>query len=484
MNSRQLFLNAGIAGNIPDFEVKEIVFDSRQAGPGKVFVALKGQHTDGHKYVKAALEAGCPVAVTEGSCEGCVVVPDTKIALTYLSHAFYGWPSKLVKLCGVTATNGKTTTTHMIATLLRAIDPKVGLVGTAGHYLPTGRIQPDISNPTTTPYPTVIDEYLSTMRDAGSKFAVLELSSFGLEGGRVIGLQFQSLGIGNITHCHHAKLHGTHENYVEIKLKSLGLLAPDGIATLNIDDEYYQEAVKHANGKRIITFGHNNGDIHLISYIPSMKGSNVTASIFSKEVSYEVPLPSLSNALNTLCAFGVVEGLGVDSAKHAKEIAHMIEIPGRWNWIDEGQPFTVVIDKANTPAALQTVIAHMDTQKPTRKIIVTNNVGEGDPKAREELARIASVGADLTVITYGVAKGEDLDFTVDQFAGFMNKHGGRYKVVKDRCEAIDWVIGQAREGDFIAILGRGDEDGMYVQGVWVEVDDRMQARKTLKERGY
>lgn len=484
MNSKELFIQAGIDANIPESEIDGIIFDSRQAGKGKVFVALRGSHTDGHKYINNAKNAGCEIIVSEEQCEGCVVVADTKHALANLSHAFYGFPSKSVKLCGVTATNGKTTTTHIIATLLRGVDPNVGLVGTAGHYLPTGRIQPDINNPTTTPYPTVIDQYLLDMKNHGSKYAVLELSSFGLEGGRVIGLEFESIGIGNITHCHHAKLHKTHENYVKVKLKSLELLSPTGSAILNVDDDYFEQAKNYAKNHRIITFGKNSGDIHVQNYRPNLKGSTIKASIFGQIAEYDLNVPSFSNALNSLCAIGIVKGLGIEPEPLLPRLASMIEIPGRWNWIDCGQDFTVVIDKANTPAALDTVADHMDSVNPGRKIIITNNVGEGDPKAREKLAEIASKRCDLTIITYGVAKNEDLDFTVNQFAEFMGKYGGKYKIITDRMEAIHWAVKNALSGDFIAILGRGDEDGMNIKGKWIEVDDRVEARKALNERGF
>ncbi len=484
MRARELFGKAGFAYSGPDFEVSEIIFDSRKAGPGKVFVALRGSHTDGHKFIDNAIGAGSEVAVSEEIGMSRIVVPDTKTALANLSHAFYGYPSRSLKLCGVTATNGKTTTTHMIAQLLRGVDPKVGLVGTAGHYLPTGRIQPDISNPTTTPYPTIIDEYLSGMKGAGSKYAVLELSSFGLECGRVIGLEFDTIGIGNITHCHHALLHGTHENYVKIKIDSLDLLKPEGIAVLNIEDQYYQDALSKVEGKKIITFGAKKGDIHIAGFKPTLKGSEVMASIFGKTHTYRLNVPSVANALNSLCAIGIAEAVGVQSAPLLGLLEQMPEIPGRWNWIDECQPFAVAVDKANTPAALETVVEHMESVRPKRKIIITNNVGEGDPKAREKLAEIASRTCDLTIITYGVAKGEDIDSTVNQFASFMEKHGGKYKIIKDRTEAIHWAINQAQEGDFIAILGRGDEDGMYIRGQWFEVDDRVEAKKALKARGF
>lgn len=484
MNSRQLFKLAGIEANVPDLEISEIVFDSRQACKGKVFVALRGSHTDGHKYIDNAKNAGCEIIMSEEKQEGCVLVADTKHALAYLSHTFYGFPSKSINLCGMTATNGKTTTTHIIATLLKGIDPNVGLVGTAGHYLPSGRIQPDINNPTTTPYPTIIDQYLLDMKNHGSKYAVLELSSFGLEGGRVIGLEFESIGIGNITHCHHAKLHKTHENYVEVKLKSLELLSPNGTAVLNVDDEYFDPAKKYAKNHRIITFGKNSGDIYIQDYRPTIKGSTIKANIFGKSVEYAMNVPSFSNALNSLCAIGIVEGMSINAEPLLQSLSDMIEIPGRWNWIDCGQEFTVVVDKANTPAALETVADHMDSVKPGRKIIITNNVGEGDPKAREKLAEIASKRCDLTIITYGVAKNEDLDFTVSQFAEFMDNYGGKYKIVTDRTEAIHWAVKNALCGDFIAILGRGDEDGMNVKGIWIEVDDRIEARKALVERGF
>lgn len=484
MKSKRLLQKANLPDNTLDFEVTGIVIDSKEAGPGKIFVALRGTKTDGHKFIQSALEKGSQLCIAEENLPGCIKVTDTKVAYSMLSHAFFDFPSQSLRLSGVTATNGKTTISHMLAHLLRQIDPKAGLIGTAGHYLPSGRIHPDIKNPVTTPFPTQLDEYFAIMRDTGTKYAVLEVSSFGLEGGRLIGYEFDVMAIANISSCHHSDFHGSQENYANIKLHALDLLKKEGFAVLNVDDPLFEKAKHIAGNHGIITFGQSQSDFQLKEFASEKTGSKVTAKIDGKEISFKLNLPAKVNALNTLCALAMFEGLGYKSIDYANHLQTLPEILGRWNWIDRGQPFTVVVDKANTPEALRIVGEHMDSTGTKRKIAVVCTVGEGGAEGRLEMAKVASQAFDLIIVSYDDAKDEDPDEIIEEFSGYLAKFGANFKAVPDRAEAINYAINNAKDGDFVAILGRGDEDGMYLRGKWVPVDDRIEAEKSLRNRGY
>lgn len=484
MRSRELIQKAQIQGNPPDFEVTGIVIDSREAGPGKIFVALRGTKTDGHRFIKSVLENGCQLCITEEEMPGCIRVSDTKIAYAMLSHALHDFPSKSLRLSGVTATNGKTTISHMLAHLLRQIDPKVGLIGTAGHYLPSGRIHPDIKNPVTTPFPTQLDEYFEIMKNSGTKHAVLEVSSFGLEGGRLIGYEFDVMAIANISACHHSDFHGGQDKYASVKLHALDLLKTDGVAVLNSEDPLFVQTKAVATDRKILTFGETRADFLLKQFIPEKTGSEVAASINGMETSFKLNLPARVNALNALCALAMFEGLGYSSINYASQLQSMPEIMGRWNWVDKGQPFTVVVDKANTPEALRIVGEHMDSVNTRRKIAVVCTVGEGGSEGRLEMARVAAKAFDYIIVSYDDAKNEDPDAIISEFSGYLEKFGASFKAVPDRAEAINEAIKAASDGDFVAILGRGDEDGMYLKGKWVPVDDRVEAEKALKGLGY
>ncbi|NTU61031.1 MAG: UDP-N-acetylmuramyl-tripeptide synthetase [Caldiserica bacterium] len=484
MKSRRLLQKANLPDNVPDFDVSGIVIDSREAGSGKIFVALRGTKTDGHRFIQSAFERGSQLCIAEEDLPGCIKVADTKNAYAMLSHALFDFPSKSLHLSGVTATNGKTTISHMLAHLLRQIDPKVGLIGTAGHYLPSGRIHPDIKNPVTTPFPTQLDEYFSVMRDAGTKHAVLEVSSFGLEGGRLIGYQFDVMAVANISSCHHSNFHGGQENYANIKLHALDLLKTDGIAVLNVDDPLYKKARDIAGNHKIITFGESTSDFQLTDFESEKTGSKNTVSINGHQTTFNLNLPAKVNALNALCALAMFEGLGYKSVDFAHHLQTMPEIMGRWNWIDKGQPFTVVVDKANTPEALRIVGQHMDSTGTKRKIAVICTVGEGGAEGRLEMAKVASKVFDFIIVSYDDAKDEDPDKIIEEFSGYLAKFGASFKAVPDRALAIEYAINDASNDDFVAILGRGDEDGMYLGGKWVPVDDRTQAEKALRNRGY
>ncbi len=484
MRSRELIQKAQIQGNPPDFEVTGIVIDSREAGPGKIFVALRGTKTDGHRFVKSAQSNGCQLCITEVEMQGCIRVSDTKIVYAMLSHALHGFPSKSLRLSGVTATNGKTTISHMLAHLLKQIDPKVGLIGTAGHYLPSGRIHPDIKNPVTTPFPTQLDEYFEIMKDAGTKHAVLEVSSFGLEGGRLLGYEFDVMAIANISACHHSDFHGGQDKYASVKLHALDLLKSDGVAILNSDDQLFTQAKAIATDKKILTFGETSADFLLKELIPEKTGSMMTIAINGVEISFKLNLPARVNALNALCALAMFEGLGYSSIDYASQLQSMPEIMGRWNWVDQGQPFTVVVDKANTPEALRIVGEHMDSVNAKRKIAVVCTVGEGGAEGRLEMARVAAKAFDYIIVSYDDAKNEDPDAIISEFSCYLKEFGASFIAVPDRAEAINEAIKTASVGDFVAILGRGDEDGMYLKGKWVPVDDRVEAEKALKGLGY
>ncbi len=488
MKISKLFKSAGIyVPSVPDNNISDIIFDSRKASPNSVFVALRGDHTDGHLFIEKALSKGCPVAVSEenGFGKSVVVVKDTTIALANLSHALNGYPSKSIQLCGVTGTNGKTTITHMLAHMLRGIDNELGLVGTAGHIFPGSdrSTEWDENNPKTTPPITILDSYFKTMVEHGSKYGVLELSNFGLERGRLIGYEFETVAISNITYNHHVKLSRGFDNYVASKMMAVDLVKQTGTVVLNIDDDYYDVARKHAGKKRLVTFGHHQGDIHIKHFESGLKNSKLAISTFENEYKLELPIAGLVNAINVLTAVGMLDGLGFDMAEMLPRMTSFKPINGRWNWVERGQPFPVVIDKANTAKSIEFVLSHLKEHCQGKLYIILYIVGDGDFQARKYMADIVAKYADLTITTYGLSQGEDLDFTLNQFADFLDNVGADHIEIPHRPEAIDHAISIARDDDCVAILARGNQKSMTVKGKFIK-SDFQSAIESLKRRGY
>lgn len=488
MKISRLFELAGLsAPNTPDQEISQIIFDSRKASPSSIFVALRGDHTDGHLYIEKALAHGCPVAISEESrfSNRIVVVNDTRIALANLSHALNGYPSKSLNLCGVTGTNGKTTITHMLAHMLRGVDQQLGLIGTAGHLLPDASIDidQDNDNPKTTPPITVLDSYFKTMVEHGSRYAILELSNFGLERGRLIGFEFETVAISNITYNHHVKLSRGFDNYIESKMMAIDLVKEDGTVVLNHDDDFFDKARNRAGEKRVITFGKQNGDIHILKYESRLKDSIITISAFGNKYELTVPLAGYLNAINVLTALGMLHGLGFEIGKFLPRMTTFKPVIGRWNWIDRGQPFPIVIDKANTAGSLEFVLSHLRRFCQGKLYVILYIVGDGDYQARRNMADVVTKYADLAVTTYGLSQGEDVDFTLNQFAGFLEKAGAKHMEITNRPEAINYIISLAGQNDCVAILARGDQKSMYVKGQRI-ISDYQSATEALERRGY
>jgi UDP-N-acetylmuramoyl-L-alanyl-D-glutamate--2,6-diaminopimelate ligase len=292
------------------------------------------------------------------------------------------------------------------------------------------------------------------------------------------------MAIANISACHHSDFHGNQENYANVKLHSLYLLKADGVAILNVDDPLFLKAAKISGSKEMLTFGESASDFRLLDLIPEKTGSLVSAEIHGKKTSFELNLPAKVNALNALCALAMFEGLGYDPLPVTDRLASMPSIIGRWNWVDRGQPFTIVVDKANTPEALRIVGQHMDSVGAKKKIAVICTVGEGGAQGRLEMASVAAKAFDFIIVSYDDAKDEDPDRIIEELSGYLEKFGANFIAIPDRATAINHSIKIAHEGDFVAILGRGDEDGMYLKGKWVKVDDLTETQNALKGLGW
>ncbi len=486
MKLNELLKKAGFDNSYKENpDIDEIIFDSRKSAPGKIFVALRGDNTDGHKYIKTALEAGCPVVFSEEpfDSDSVIVVSDTKTVLAKLSHALNGFPSKKLRLCGVTGTNGKTTTTHLLAHALKKVDPKLGLIGTAGHILPTGDVQFDKSNPGTTPPVTILDDYFKVMSDEGSKHAVLEMSNFGLERGRLIGFEFDSVAISNITYNHHVKLAKTFDAYVESKMMAIDLVKKDGSIILNKDDGFFEKAKKRAKGLNVITFGKTSGDLYIKELDLGLTSSKAKISAFGKDYDIFVPIAGELNTINMLTVFGMIHGLGYEINDFVNCFKTFRPISGRWNWIEKRQPFPILVDKANTESSVLFVLSHLKKFCKGKITTIIYMVGDGDIMARENIARVLKDYSDETIVTYGLSQGEDIDETVSQFADMLGNISANHMIIKNREEAVAYAVEHAKDDDCLAILARGDQERMYVKGELIK-DDRIVAVESLKKRGF
>ncbi|MFA5360644.1 MAG: UDP-N-acetylmuramyl-tripeptide synthetase [Candidatus Paceibacterota bacterium] len=408
-------------------------------------------------------------------------------AIAFLAHLIFGFPGRGLIIIGVTGTTGKTTTCFMIKSILENNAIKTGLISTAGFYIGSDIVYPKAHTPATTPDPFFLCSLLRQMKDKGIKAVVIEVSSFGLMYERVYGLNFTSAVLTNISSNHHLAIHGGMEEYIAAKLKLFKRLDKTAIAVLPKESKYFDLFSKSTKAE-VISFGKdNNSDIWLeIEEITKEKNKVI---IHDGKVSFPVslPLPGLFNIFNALSAVGAVRKFNFTPDEIKKGLEKLNNIPGRLEYIKGKQPFSIIVDKANTPAAFCGIIDFIKILNAKKKIAVYGNFGESPIEEREKLAAIATNFFDLTIITEDDPQELSPQPSIDDFLKFVKKKNvspEKYMAVDKRKEAIRKAIQSAEEGDLIVILGRGNEKIMDYGTKVMPFDDREVAREVLKEQGY
>ena len=473
--------------------INDVTDDSRQVKPGSLFVAIKGLTVDGHDYAQVAMDRGAAAVVTARPLDlgiPCIVVDDPARALALALGRLAGDPAGRLTLLGITGTNGKTTTTYMMESILATAGLRPGVVGTVGYrYAGT-----EERAPFTTPTPRVLHQVLGRMVEAGCGHAVMEVSSHALELGRVWGLEFALAAFTNLTQDH-LDLHGSMELYLQAKLLLFTRhLRPGGCAVINLDGAGHQAFVQAARSRgdvKVVGCTTRPGvqaEARLLDTRHSIDGLSATLCLGEEEVPLMSPMPGAFNAENVLLAAACCHAAGVSADQVARGVAALPGVPGRLERVDGGRDFAVLVDYAHTPDALKRAMAVLRPLCKGRLIVVFGCGGDRDRGKRPLMGAAVGRAADLGVVTSDNPRTEDplaIIKAVEQgvigagMPAVKSSGGDGYLVEPDRRQAIFLAIARARPGDIVLIAGKGHEDYQILGSDRIHFDDREQAREAL-----
>jgi len=491
MNFLQLLDGAEYLDERGDPPIAGLDYDSRRVKPGWCFVAMRGEHTDGNKYIDQAVANGA-VAIVSDSLPpragiAWAVVPHGRRALARLSANFYRHPAEKLVITGITGTNGKTTTSFILSRMLRAAGRKIALVGTVEYRIGNETFPA----PHTTPESLELNQLFATAVRAGCSEAVLEVSSHALEQQRTFGIPFEVVIFTNLTRDH-LDYHGTMESYFQSKtilFKGLGVEPPRSVV-INIEDEYGQRLVelcKHHH--EVITYGIERGDFHAQELKVSGSGIGFKLVTPQGQIPIWSPLLGRVNVYNLVAAAAAAYARDVEPnaiSEAADQIAH---VAGRFQRLDLGQPFTVIVDYAHTDDAIRnlTAVAHDFLHQrggPGRIITVFGCGGDRDRTKRPLMGEAAGSGSDFVVLTSDNPRSEDPIAIMNDALPGLQRTGVRYTLEPDRRRAIELAIHEAEAGDMVLIAGKGHEKHQETKEGVVPFDDVEVARKALHQAGY
>lgn len=471
-----------LAGTINQ-DIQNISYDSRKTQPGDLFICIPGFKTDGHDYAQSAISNGAVALLVEHNIAingdvALLQIEDCRKALPVVAANFYGHPSRELKVIGVTGTNGKTTTTHLIKAILDEQDHHTGILGTL--YARIGNYEKVFSH--TTPESLEIEEFMQVVRQNQGEFLVMEVSSHALDLGRVDQIRFHAAVFTNLTQDH-LDYHGTMDNYKQSKLKLFtGLSSENGqSAIINADDPAAQDFIR-GTGANLITYGINkDADVKAINVQFSLKGSQFT--VLHQAQSFDVKMQligrfSVYNALAAI-AYGLQEGIPAHVIKMALE--KVSGVAGRFEQVDCGQDFTVIVDYAHTPDGLENILKTAREISQNRLITVFGCGGDRDKTKRPQMGKIAARYSDFCVVTSDNPRYEDPEAIIDDIIpGLQEIEDSHYAKIIDRREAIHQAIILARKEDLIVIAGKGHESYQLVKEQVLDFDDRQIASEFLK----
>jgi UDP-N-acetylmuramoyl-L-alanyl-D-glutamate--2,6-diaminopimelate ligase len=472
-------------------EVTAISYDSRNVGPGSAFIAIPGQHDDGHHFVESALAKGAVVAVVEHDLPAVdsgrvVVVDDTRLVLAILAATFYGHPSNQVPVVGITGTDGKTTTTTMLHAALSAAMGKTGSLSTVDFRLGS-EIEPNLSRQTTLEA-VELQAWMRRMVDQGCRAIALESTSHGLTLGRLNEIRFAGAAYTSITHDH-LDFHGSWEGYFEAKASLLDrAAAAGGFAVLNRDDSRAFPLLQARVSARALTYsakGDREADLRAELVMPQATGISFTAVTPAGTAAVQLPTAGRWNVGNALAALAAGLLMEQSLPALAAGLAELRAVPGRMEAVDLGQPFAVVVDYAHTPAALTLALHELRGATAGRLWVVFGSAGERDIAKRAEMGRIAAQLADQVVITSEDPRGEDPEAIIDEIWGGALAGGAEPDANlhrdAERDRAVRIAIGAALPGDTVLLAGKGHEHSILWASGAVPWDERGAAETALRD---
>jgi UDP-N-acetylmuramoyl-L-alanyl-D-glutamate--2,6-diaminopimelate ligase len=482
-------LRSDLPADLGKLVVSGLEYDSRRVEPGFLFFAFPGARTDGREFANQARDKGAVATISElpapeGFQSAWIEVQHGRRALALAARNFYGNPASgdpdaRLKLTGVTGTNGKTTTTFLIDAVLRAAGLTTALVGTIEYRL-AGQVRPAVN---TTPESLDLYRLFHELETAGGTHVTMEVSSHALALGRVYGITFHTAVFTNLTRDH-LDFHRTMEDYFAAKRL---LFAPQGNpapqwAVINSDDPYGREL---PSATHTIRYGFSPGaDLRASSLEMNFAGLRLTAEYAGERVRLTSPLVGKFNAYNILAACGTALSYGLDWSTISSAIAKSPRVPGRFETVQQGQPFLVVVDYAHTDDALRNVISVARELRPKRVITLFGCGGDRDRTKRPLMGQAAAELSDYVVLTSDNPRSEDpLAIINDALVG-LRRFDTPHLMEPDRAKAIRAAMREARSGDVVILAGKGHETYQVLKDRVIHFDDREMARDVLLELGH
>ena len=453
------------AGSL-DVEIASLEYDSRKVGRGSLFVCLTGFRTDGHAYIPAAVAAGASALVVEHEVDApegvsVVRVKDSRYALALLSAAWFGHPAEKMTVIGLTGTKGKTTTAHMVKSILEAAGHKVGMIGTVGAVI--GRELLKTKN--TTPESYELHTLFARMVEEGCSHVVMEASSQGFKLHRTAGILFDVGVFLNLSPDHIGD--GEHASFEEYRDCKAMLFGQCKRGLVNVDDEHWQ-AVTAKAACPITTMSMKGEADYMAGGVKELRREGFLGSEFAVhgalEGSFLLNMPGSFNVSNALAALSAAHMAGVD-AKAIETGLKTVYVKGRTQVLDTPGHYTMLIDYAHNAVSMENLLTMLRSYEPGRLICLFGGGGNRARARRWDMGEMSGKYADLTVLTMDNPRDEEVEAINEDIRIGLAKHNGKYISIPDRADAIRWVMDNAREGDIIALIGKGHEEYQEIKGV-------------------
>ena len=452
-----------------NIEISDIVYDSRQVSAGDVFVAIEGFETDGHKYISQAVSKGAVAVVCQHKPEESVpyvLVEDSRKALASMAAGYFGNPSERMKIIGVTGTNGKTTSTILLKQVLeKCKGAKVGLIGTNENMIGHAKIQTEH----TTPESYDLQKLFGEMADSGCEYVVMEVSSHSLVLSRVHDVQFE---IGMFTNLSqdHLDFHGDMEAYAKAKVM---LFSQCNNAVINLDDEHGKMMMDSAKCP-VTTYAIDNNDADIVAKGVKLKSDRVVFSALEVgEIERaEIRIPGRFSAYNALGVIACARLMGISLSDATQALASARGVMGRVEVVETGKPYTVIIDYAHTPDALENVLSAAKGFAPGRVVVLFGCGGDRDAKKRPIMGEIAARVADFVIVTSDNPRTENPGEIISDILEGMKEYPDSYTVIEDRRQAIAYALDNALPDDIIILAGKGHETYQIIGKMKYHMDER------------
>jgi len=454
-------------------EIRSLDYDSRRVKEGSLFFAIEGAQTDGHLYIGEALKKGAVAVASQQEpppdpAVSWIQTEEVRPFMASLAAHFYQHPSRQLQLAGITGTNGKTTTTFLIHSILECQGPSL-LMGTIKTQV--GEWQGESER--TTPEAVDIQEILAQAVQSGCRTGVLEVSSHALYFHRVYRCSFPVAVFTNLSQDH-LDFHGSLEEYFQVKCRLFQTAYNPGLkyAVLNGDDSQVVR-IQLPPEVQSVTFGFSeSSNVYPVAHKTSIEGIEADLQFFNRRLSLVSPLAGQHNLYNIMAAATAASFLGVTDEQICQGIARLDRVPGRFEKVDMDQPFSVIVDYAHTPHALENVLMLCRQLTQERVLCVFGCGGDRDRTKRAKMGTLAVSHADWAIVTSDNPRNEDPDKIVSEIRDGIPTDSSNYEIIVDRREAIARALQLAKKGDLVLVAGRGHETYQEVEGRKIRFDDR------------